>query len=78
MSASELPNEGEYKFLIIENENVHKWGAGENKSYNMSMYKQQIKDIGIKNNDLIDFKDGPWNVTFDPNTKELVLFGGFD
>ena len=76
----ELPNEGEYKYVIIEGENVKRWASGDNKRYNIEQFGDTISKTQISP-ETFKYEYQPSlsrKVEYDPSTKELSICDSFE
>ena len=76
ISAHELPNTTEYKYVLIEGDQINKWGAGDNKMYNLNHIKAQIKSMDIT--ETVEFESNNSKILFGPTSRELVILDSFD
>ena len=81
IAAYEVPNEGEYKYIVFEGDRVKKWGSGENKRFNLKMIKEALKETKPTAENKHKYElvvNKTLKAEYDQKSKELILFETFD
>ena len=80
VAASELPNEGEFKFVIIEGDKVKRWATGNNKLFNLDKIKESMSMTQMSQSTFLYSYQASLNrkLDYDPKNKELVILDTFE